>query len=155
MTLYLIRHAKAEKEAKSGRDFDRKLSEKGRKQAKKLGELLKYTIPENTRFFCSSAKRTRETITLSELTNEVHFLDELYLASETKLVQFVNALNAEHPICLIGHNEGISELASYFTGQTIELRTSEFIVLRFPFESSAYWSQETAQIDFQGRPEVD
>lgn len=153
--LYIIRHAKAEKIADSGRDFDRKLSEKGKKQAKELNKHLSEELPENTRYFCSSAKRTRETISLAKLSNEITYLDSLYLVNKSSILSFLNELNAEHPICLIGHNEGISELASYFTGQEIELRTAEFIALRFPFENSSYWSQDSAQVEFQGRPEVD
>jgi len=153
--LFLIRHATAEKMADSGRDFDRKLSEKGRKQAKELNQLLSDELPENTRYFCSSARRTRETISLAKLSNEITYLDSLYLADKSSILSFLNELNATHPICLIGHNEGISELASYLSGQEIELRTAKFIALRFPFENSSYWSQDSAQVEFQGRPEVD
>ncbi|NEG96943.1 phosphoglycerate mutase [Bifidobacterium sp. SMB2] len=59
--LIIMRHAKAES-GSSGGDIDRELSEKGRKQAKKVGKALAAISLVPDQISCSGAVRTRQTL---------------------------------------------------------------------------------------------
>jgi phosphohistidine phosphatase len=137
MRLYLLRHGHAENKSSTGKDFDRGLSEKGKKQVERVKNrfLQEFKDVEFT-VFCSSAKRTRETwriIAPVVKSEELEFLDDLYLADRAHLLNFL--WNVNHPtndILLIGHNEGISELASYLLDDRYLLPTSGLLVIEFP-----------------------
>lgn len=58
MDLILWRHADAEE---GGRDLDRKLTAKGRKQAERMAEWLAKRLPSKCRILSSPARRARET----------------------------------------------------------------------------------------------
>src|SRR6476646_3593802 len=58
MDLILWRHADA---AEGGRDLDRKLTAKGRKQAARMAEWLLARLPSKYTVLASPARRTRET----------------------------------------------------------------------------------------------
>lgn len=137
MRLYLLRHGDAEKESKEGKDFDRGLTELGRKQVERVKSRLKNDCNDvGFTVFCSSAKRTKETwqiIAPVVDVEELEFLDDLYLAERTKLLNFI--WNVNHPsddVLIIGHNKGISDLASYLLDERIDLPTSGFLVIDFP-----------------------
>lgn len=61
MQLILWRHAEAEDIAPDHSDSNRRLTERGRKQAQKMGAWLDRTLPEDTRILVSPALRTRQT----------------------------------------------------------------------------------------------
>ncbi|WP_107037724.1 SixA phosphatase family protein [Brumimicrobium mesophilum] len=137
MRLYLLRHGDAEKESKEGKDFDRGLTELGRNQVERVKKRLEneYSNHEFT-VFSSSSQRTKETwqiIAPVLEVEELEFLDDLYLAERTKLLNFI--WNVNHPtddVLIIGHNKGISDLACYLLDERISLPTSGFLVIDFP-----------------------
>jgi phosphohistidine phosphatase len=99
--------------------------------------------------YCSTAKRTRQTFAqISALfpKAKVSFHDELYLASADDLLQFINQKNTDQPFLLIGHNDGISDLASNLSETTIHLKTCGYVQLSFPFEHSGFLSKGTGCI---------
>lgn len=155
LQLNLIRHAKTETQSNSGRDFDRELLPKGRKQAEILAAFLQENGIQLGNIFCSTAARTKETAAFITDTTACHidFFDELYLASCSEIKQFIAQQN-DQTITIIGHNEGISELASILSGELCVLQTAGFIQLQIELEDWALLSQETALITTRFRPEV-
>jgi len=137
MRLYLLRHGDAEKVSEEGKDFDRGLTELGKKQIERVKKRIENDF-SNHEFtvFCSSSQRTRETweiIAPVVEVEELEFLDDLYLAERTKLLNFI--WNVNHPtddVLIVGHNKGISDLASYLLDERIILPTSGFLVIDFP-----------------------
>ncbi|RFC53939.1 SixA phosphatase family protein [Brumimicrobium aurantiacum] len=137
MKLYLLRHGDAEINSSTGKDFDRGLSELGKKQVDRVKKRMEKVAP-NVEFtvFCSSALRTKETWkVLSPVIEEqeLEFLDDLYLADNNHLLNFL--WNVNHPtsdVLLIGHNNGISDLASYLLDQRYTIPTSGLLVIDFP-----------------------
>lgn len=157
MKLHLLRHSKTEKFSSSGKDFDRKLMEKGIRQSAEMFKFLKSQSFENTNLFCSSAQRTKETFDLvcSKFKfNQVSFHQELYLAGLEELLHFIWSLKTQNDICIIGHNEGLSELASYFSGSFIHLKTCGYIQLEFDCQSSEEMTKDCGIIRESYRPEV-
>ncbi len=133
MLLYLLRHANAAHISPSGKDIDRPLSSIGIKQAILLGDYVSTLNLIQTSIYISSSQRTRETETyaLKSCTNNKEFQDELYLTSSKELLNFINGQNTPNNILILGHNEGISSLASYLTDQYIALNTANCITIEF------------------------
>ena len=133
MIVHLLRHAKTEVFSNTGKDFDRKLAPKGHQQCLELKALLSKVMGEETKIFSSSARRTRETARfIFDDQQEILFFDELYLAGKDDLMAFISNREEVKEILIIGHNFGISELASYYTGKQILLKTGGFVSIDFP-----------------------
>jgi phosphohistidine phosphatase len=146
MKLHLLRHAKTNQISPTGKDFDRELLPKAYEQLQEFREFYTQNPFQVGHILCSSAVRTRQTLDqIKELFADVPltFLNELYLASAGELLKIINALQSPEDILLIGHNEGISELASELSAGFILLKTCGLVSLEFPFESSAMVSKET------------
>ncbi|WP_343637450.1 histidine phosphatase family protein [Fluviicola sp.] len=159
LTLNLIRHAKTQQISPTGKDYDRELLDKGISQANVLGNYLQAHHISLGKVICSSAVRTQQTrsIICQHLTERCNyeFSKDLYNAFYTEIIDVIQALGKGEPVVtIVAHNDGISQLARYLSGEFIHLRTSEMISLAIPFESWEYLSEGTAGIIFQYRPEV-
>ena len=123
MNLYLLRHAKSSWESYRD-DHERVLSNRGRKDARTLGEYLCKNIINFENTLCSSSFRTRETISIINKVSpysidEINYLDSLYHASSNKIKEIIQN-HTNKSLLIVGHNPGISELIS-------ELLKSNFI----------------------------
>jgi len=146
MKLHLLRHAKTNPNSPTGKDFDRALLPRGYEQLQEFKAFYTDNPFQVGRILCSSAVRTRQTMDeIQELfpSVPVSYIDELYLASSGELLQIINQLQCADDLLVIGHNEGISDLASKLSAAFILLKTCGFVSLEFPFESSALVSKET------------
>ncbi|MCE3295852.1 MAG: hypothetical protein K0R65_1566 [Crocinitomicaceae bacterium] len=155
MKLHLLRHAKTDPKSETGRDFDRKLLPKGTQQSLEISDYLEKL--ENFEVHCSSSMRTRQTYELVSpkiATANVHFWDDLYHASHMDLLSFLNSLETGKDILLIGHNEGISDLATYLSDHHVALKTCGYICLEADISSWAELSKGIARITDSYRPEV-
>jgi phosphohistidine phosphatase len=146
MKIYLIRHAKTEPSSTSGKDFDRVLMPRGKRQAQDLAGYLKTKKISVEKILCSSSIRTRETHSLLDLEATVEFLGALYLASHQDMLRIINLQPIKGDLILVGHNEGISNLASYLTGKDIYMQTAMLMALKFNGNNWRELSGETATI---------
>lgn len=113
-TLYLLRHAKASRDA-PGADFDRPLAPRGRAAARAMAEHL---VTERVRpqlVLCSAALRTRETLErLNEALGDAERSIEgaLYEATQSTILKRLRMVpETVHSVMLIGHNPGLERLA--------------------------------------------
>ncbi|HEX7726006.1 MAG TPA: histidine phosphatase family protein [Rhizomicrobium sp.] len=113
--LLLLRHAKAVQDDGEG-DHARALTERGRKDAARIGRAIdtRGYIPDLV--VCSDALRTTETWQLlsPELakTPKVQFTKALYLASPKNILAQIQASPDDaKTLMLVGHNPGIEECA--------------------------------------------
>jgi len=123
--LMLLRHAKTETDAPSGRDRDRRLDERGRKDAARMGEWIAGHPPFPNTVLVSSAVRAQQTwdIAWEAMKDrvdapEVECLPELYGADPAQLLETVRtATIPANPkrLMLVGHNPGMHELALLLT----------------------------------------
>jgi phosphohistidine phosphatase len=126
--LFLVRHAKAEPSI--GRDdYERKLTERGRADARRVAEALagRRFLPDI--LLHSGAARAKETaeIFAAEWRSKVGVEEEarLYDASLTTLLDCTRALGRAHKrVALVGHNPGLGELATALTGSGAEPEVS-------------------------------
>lgn len=113
--LILLRHAKAERSAASGRDFDRPLSPRGEDDARLMGQVLARSGLKPDLALVSPAARTVQTwAAASEALGSaaVESDPKLYHASARALRAFVeHAEDRADTVVLVGHNPGLHELA--------------------------------------------
>lgn len=143
-TLILLRHAKASWDQPELSDHERSLKPKGHRQAEKMSAHLREALPAPEHIFCSSSTRTRETLppfleAWGLKAKQVSFLDELYLADEQVLLEFVKALPPQlNRVLLLGHNPGLTDLVNRLgeKGTYIKnLRPCGVVVLESPVKS--------------------
>ena len=123
--LMLLRHAKTENDAPSGRDQDRRLDERGRRDAAEIGRWIAAHPPFPDSVLVSTAVRSLQTwdIVWDAMSGaaekpKVALLAELYGADPALLLQVIHGADAEDPqrLLLVGHNPGMHELAFALTG---------------------------------------
>lgn len=121
-TLYLLRHAKSDWYAEFETDFDRPLNKRGQKAAQSVGEFLSNAgrLPE--RILCSSATRTRQTV--SRLTAggnwnkvEIEYLDGLYTGNPKHVLKVVADVPKKvRSVMIVGHETAMSETMGALVG---------------------------------------
>lgn len=117
--LMLLRHAKTETDAPSGRDIDRRLDDRGRSDAADIGAWLAREATRPDQVLVSTAVRARQTWDIVEtaLTGAgmrfvVAHLPELYGAGPSQLLEIIrDADPAAQRLLVIAHNPGLHELA--------------------------------------------
>lgn len=134
ITLLLLRHSKSEELNSSKSDFERNLSKQGILDNQKVKKYYfsKYPFPDL--ILSSSANRTKQTTELFfDLKPNIIYLDELYHASASEILDIINRYAAKHNyIAVVGHNMGLSELANILSKKGCpELPTSGYSLLEF------------------------
>ena len=123
--LMLLRHAKTESNAPSGRDRDRRLDERGRRDAAKIGGWIGQHPPFPDLVQVSPAVRAQQTWEIAwEAMRDhapkpkVESVDDLYGADPTQLLLSIRMAAADDPkrLMLVGHNPGMHELALTLAG---------------------------------------
>jgi phosphohistidine phosphatase len=123
--LMLLRHAKTETDAPSGRDEDRRLDDRGRSDAAEIGGWIGRHPPFPQSVLVSPAARAHQTWEIAwqamkKLVPEpqVELVGELYGADPAQLLQIIREASAADPdtLMLVGHNPGMHELALALAG---------------------------------------
>lgn len=126
--LILIRHGHAGPNTYP--DEARHLSERGIEECLRLAaKLAKYPLPEGV-WHVSTATRTQETFRF--LTNKpAEVSDFWYDASGSDYLKKIESfqLNCAY---LVAHNPSISFVASYLSGEQIQMETANFVHLQWP-----------------------
>lgn len=157
MKIHLLRHAKTEQLSSSGKDFDRKLKDRGVLQSKEMAQFLSSIEIHGLETWCSTAQRTRQTLTyLSDSLKpyKLEFMDDFYLCEQETFLKKLWDSNRENDLVIIGHNDGLSDLASYFADEMIHLSTCEYICFSFSADSWAELSRGTGTIVNRFRPQA-
>lgn len=128
-TLLLLRHAKSSHKDSDIDDHERGLNKRGKKDAPKMGRLLKDENLLPDLLIASTAKRCRKTaehvIAASGYRGQTRFCGELYEAHASSLLDFLTGLENEAArVLLIGHNPGLEELLESLTGTYTPLSTA-------------------------------
>jgi phosphohistidine phosphatase len=133
--LMLLRHAKTEHDTPSGRDQDRRLDERGRRDAAEIGGWIARHPPFPDTVLVSPATRAHQTWEIAwqamkdlEIKDlgikdpapepQVELVPELYGADPSQLLQTVREASTADPrrLMLVGHNPGMHELALALAG---------------------------------------
>ena len=128
--LMLLRHAKTENDAASGRDQDRRLDDRGRLDAAEIGGWIARHPAFPDTVLVSPAVRAHQTWeiaweTMKDLAPKdlaakprVELLPELYGADPAQLLETIRGASATDParLMVVGHNPGMHEFALALAG---------------------------------------
>jgi phosphohistidine phosphatase len=123
--LMLLRHAKTENDSPSGRDQDRRLDERGRRDAAEIGSWIGGHPPAPDSVMVSPAIRAHQTweIAWQAMKHlvpqpQVELLPDLYGADPAQLLLAIRMASATDPqrLMVVGHNPGMHELALALAG---------------------------------------
>lgn len=139
-TLLLLRHAKSSWKDTDLDDHDRPLNKRGKRDAPRMGQLLREEQLLPDLIVCSSAKRTWRTAELvaeaAGYRGETRITGDVYEASAAKLLALIESFpDSAQRILLIGHNPGLEELLELLTGQYRPLSTAALAQLQVPAEN--------------------
>jgi len=139
-TLILLRHAKSSWDDPGLDDHDRPLNKRGRRDAPRMGRLLRdeKVLPDVV--LCSTAERARETAEAvaeaSGFSGETRFLRALYLAGPAEILAALRAVETGVPTAMVvGHNPGIEELLAVLTGAAEHLPTGALARIALPVKT--------------------
>ena len=113
-TLLILRHAKSSWKHAELPDFDRPLNKRGKRDAPRMGELLRQADLLPDLVLSSSAQRARQTtqavVDSSGYGGEVRWMDSLYAAPPESYLEALRALDDSlQRVMLVGHNPSISD----------------------------------------------
>lgn len=140
-TLYLLRHAKSSWKDEDLDDKSRPLKKRGHFQADLISDHLSSLLPPAQHVLCSSAVRTRDTLTyflevwpLKKAA--IDYTDKLYLAERDTYFSAVTSLSEDVEVAMIvGHNPGLSDFVNKVLRKESEgpgtLRTCAFLQIDF------------------------
>ncbi|MEQ9018757.1 MAG: histidine phosphatase family protein [Nitratireductor sp.] len=117
--LFLLRHAKAARAEPGGRDYDRALTEDGRRQAAAIGAAMRAGGHVPSAVVCSPARRALETwqgvaAVLGRKPGEARMSDTLYGSDPGAYLTIMRNNGDAEALLIVGHNPMIEELALAF-----------------------------------------
>ena len=132
-TIFLMRHGKAE-DGYDKTDFERNLHPKGEKKTKKIAQYLMEKSYKPQKIITSAAHRTIQT---SEIIGRALGMPDsdiietklLYLASADDMLTYIYGLDDQlSSVMIVGHNHGISVLASYLSDSDVGWMSTSAVV---------------------------
>lgn len=138
MKLYLVRHGIAEEAAASLNDFDRSLTNKGRKRTREVGQVLASKREVPSLILTSPlvrAVQTAEVLALTLEPDEVTVRQELAPGGDAADLVRELVKKKVKSVMLVGHEPSMSELAVHLVGEAGWSRTflkSMVLGLRVP-----------------------
>ena len=154
-TLLLLRHAKSCWKDSDLDDHERPLNKRGKRDAPRMGRLIRAEQLLPDLIVASTAKRCRKTaeqvIQHSGYRGQTRFCGELYEANGEQLHDFLAGLDSAagsertcNCILLIAHNPGMEELLEALTGVYTPLTTAALAHVELPLDS---WSEIVGRPD--------
>lgn len=146
-TLLILRHAKSSWKDEGLADHDRPLNKRGKKDAPRVGKLLREVdlVPEL--IISSTAKRARKTA--SKVAQKcayegvIELTGDLYLAPPSQYVQVLqNVPDHVTRVMVVGHNPGAEELLAQLAGHATHLPTAALAHVELDID---HWQQLTLQ----------
>jgi phosphohistidine phosphatase len=141
--LLILRHAKSSWKHAELPDFDRPLNKRGKRDALRMGELLRQADLLPDLILSSSAQRARQTtqavVDSSGFGGEVRWLDSLYAAPPESYLEALRGVDDSlQRVMVVGHNPGLEELLEELTGEAETLPTAGLAQVALSIPS---WSQ--------------
>jgi phosphohistidine phosphatase len=142
-TLLLLRHAKSDWSHADLADHDRPLNKRGKRDAPRMGQLLRDRELVPDLILTSSAVRARKTASAAAraagYNGEVQVVDELYEGAPESYIGVLQHVPKKHRIVMVvGHNPGLELLLQKLTGASAALPTAALAKLDLAIDN---WSQ--------------
>jgi phosphohistidine phosphatase len=135
----VLRHAKSSWRDPALDDHERPLNERGRRDAPRVGELVRERglIPDVV--ISSDAVRARLTaeavIEAARFEGEILLDQRLYMASPTDILSLLRTVREKaETVMIVGHNPGLEELVSRLTGEQQDMPTAALAQIVLPID---------------------
>jgi phosphohistidine phosphatase len=147
-TLLLLRHAKSSWGNPGLADHDRPLNKRGKRDAPRIGELLRREELVPHLIISSTARRARVTAELvaehSGYAGSLRLEADLYAAgAEAYLEGLANLPDEYERVMVVGHNPGLEELLEAIIGGYERLPTAALAEVRLPVQRWRDLNDET------------
>ena len=151
-TLGLYRHAKSGWSDPRARDFDRPLSERGRRAAARIGLHIRDYRARWDRIISSPAARCAETIEIGYQaigqTYSVNWDRRIYLASSASLLDLLRELEGDPAsLLMVGHNPGLEDLIFELVPDDGSSPLRDIVEEKFPTATFAVLELDIARWD--------
>ncbi len=150
----MIHHAKSEWDEPGASDFERSLSEKGRRDVKTLGSYLKLRGIRPDSIVSSCALRAQQTADgLADLTGfkgRIQYLNELYFTPPETMLQVLLMQDDEHDsLFFIGYNPQLTALANLLSREHIgKIPSMGILALKFSVDTWEALETHRGAVDF-------
>jgi phosphohistidine phosphatase len=148
-TLFLLRHAKSSWDDPVLDDFDRPLSDRGRKAAPMIGRYIAKRGWQPDLALVSPAIRARDTwqLVAPELAApaETRFEPAIYMAEPEVLLDLLRQSDTPGSVILIGHNPGLEQLGALLAGPQSEPQARARMAEKFPTAALARFDIATLE----------
>ncbi len=137
-TLVLLRHAKSAY-PDGVPDHDRPLAPRGRREAGLAGDWLRTNLPPIDAVLCSTATRTRETLTHTAIDAPVRYVARLYDAMPGTVIEEITHVSDDVAVLLVvAHEPTMTQVALGLAGtDSSNTGASERISTKFPTSAIA------------------
>ena len=147
-TLLILRHAKSSWSHPGLADHDRPLNKRGKRDAPRIGELLRSEDLLPDLIVSSSARRARATTEIiaerSGYEGEIRLERDLYAAGPEAFIDVLGGLPDEiKSVMLVAHNPGLEEWLEALTGEYQPLPTASLAQVRLSIEGWKELNEET------------
>ena len=147
-TLLILRHAKSSWNDPALNDHERPLNSRGRRDAPRMGQLLRQTSLLPDLILCSTALRARETVKAiiepSGFQGDVLDSSDFYLAEPYTWIDSLGQVDDIYGrVMIVGHNPGLESLLQQLTSQFEEIPTATLACIELPIGSWQELSQQT------------
>ncbi|QHV97926.1 SixA phosphatase family protein [Spirosoma endbachense] len=159
LTLYIVRHAKAEDRSLFMTDHSRELTSDGIMAAARIGRYLHTKGIHPDVIFSSTAPRARDTakVVAEQLgfdQSQIQLDDKLYEGGPKAYLAAINALpEGPQSAMIVGHNPDVSYFAEFLTHQSVgSMSKGAVIAVTFDGISWAEVSGRTGSVSFEIAP---
>lgn len=142
-TLLILRHAKSSWGDPALADIDRPLNKRGKRDAPRMGRLLRSEDLVPDLILASPARRAQKTAEAvadeSGYAGEIATQPDFYPGDPEAYLQALRALPDEYQrVMVVGHNPGLEELVDALAGESVALPTAALAQISLPVE---HWSE--------------
>ena len=139
-SLLILRHAKSSWKHPELTDHDRPLNKRGKRDAPRMGEILRseHLMPEAiTSSTAARARATAEAVAkASGYNGKIALNRSLYAAGPEAYLKVLHELSDHYKrVLVVGHNPGLEELLEMFTGETQIMPTCTLAHVKFSIDS--------------------
>jgi phosphohistidine phosphatase len=157
-TLLLLRHAKTNDAAAGEADFVRTLNERGRAEARAVGDFINERALSIDLVLCSSAARAKETaelvMTSAGHAPVVRYEQGMYEASSPQLFDLILNLDDDvDSVLLVGHNPGMEDLLHLLTDRVGQMATCTLAKVEIEATSWSDVAEVSGRLDWIVRPQ--
>ena len=144
MRLLILRHAKSSWADASADDWSRPLTDRGRRDATRVGALLRRLSLVPDLIISSDAVRAHTTARIvadaAGFGGKLELSSSLYHAKPDAMIAVLQAVKVAtaSTIMVVAHNPGLEDLVTQLTGEHVELPTAALVNVELPIRK---WSE--------------